>query len=256
MKRLFQKNKIAPFKIIRLCHMTMLEVLVSMVLTTLILTVLFYFYRDIDWLNTSMEKNEQELFKMIYVENRLADILPRTIYPKDADKDFFFFTDDVSQVTKNNNPSLVFTYDAENDLNKNISNHALGRLFIDPDQNLVLATWPSPKRVKKKTPDQIRMKKEILMENVENLSFEFYVPPEKNRALLQAPKKNTSKQNAPSLLQKVEVESRDSWFTTWKREYRELPAIIKIHLKQKDQKEDITYAFPLPNSDQLIYYDQ
>ena len=50
----------------------------------------------------------------------------------------------------------------------------IGRLFVDHDNRLILATWPSISRYSSPSPP---MRKEVLLEGVENISFAFYLAP-------------------------------------------------------------------------------
>lgn len=234
--------------------MTLLEVLIAMGLAAIILSALTYFYRQVDSLNSEMDKLEQEQFKMAYVENRLADILPRAISPRDTERnDFYFFTSsDANGLLKEGAQSLVFTYDNRASLDKPFSYHVLGRLFLDKEGNFSLATWPSPFRWDLETKNSIPIKREILLENVESLSFQFYAAPEKNRDKIY----NQAKKGSINKRESIEIIPKDHWHNEWKSQYHRLPAIIKITLKQVNNPTEINFVFPLPNSEMVIVYDK
>lgn len=232
-------------------YVTFLELLIAMALTSLILTVLFYFYRDIDWLNQDMENSQKEAFNLSYVQNRLSDVLPNAVSPRTTENDFFFYTStDAGGLLKGGNPSLVFTYNFGANRDPQYANHVLGRLYVDTHHNLCLATLPSPARWSPMV--NLKIKNEILMENVESLAFQFYVPPQKesSQAGNKAPKgtiiKNTSS----------DIQPKDAWHRDWKSEYNQLPSIIKVVLKIKGKERPVAFAFPLPSSEFVILYNK
>ncbi len=216
----------------------MIELLISMALTTLILSALMFFYRQIVYLNGKYDEAQRESFQLRFLENRLSDILPKAVPEKTSKKDFYFFSEpDTHGTFKNNSPSLVFTFDNGVDIDKSFSNHVLGRIYLDPRGNLTLAMWPSPARWEEG--DTPPMKKEILMENVSSLSFEFFIPPEKTEEPIPNDKKNA----------KIEPQPRLTWVNRWQQNYKQLPAIVKVEIvRTVDKKErKFTYAYPLPN---------
>ncbi len=232
---------------------TFIELLLAMALTSIILTVLFYFYRDIDWLNSDMEKSQQKAFQHSYVQNRLADVIPNIISPRTAEGDFFFFvSNDANGLLKGGNPSLVFTYNFGPNRDPQFANHDLGRLYLDNQGNLSLATLPSPSRWSPNHP--LKLKNEVLMEGVESLAFRFYVPPQKERSL--AGNKSPKGEYGKGKMLAQDIQPKDAWHSDWKNEYNQLPAMIKILLKLKNQEETVTFVYPLSLSDFVIIYDK
>jgi type II secretory pathway component PulJ len=230
---------------------TFIELLIAMVLTSLVLTFLFYFYRDIDWLNQDMEKSQKSAFRLAYVQNRLADVLSHAVSPRTNEGDFFFYvSQDANGLLKATNPSLVFTYDFGANRDPQFANHVLGRLYISTNGHLCLATLPSPARWP--AGGHLKMKNEILMENVESLSFAFYVPPQKenSQAGNRAPK---GKKQAGAA---VDIQPKDSWHSDWKSDYNQLPAMVKVILKIKNREEPLVFVYPLPLSNFVIVYDK
>jgi len=224
-------------------HMTLLEVMIAMGLAVMVLTTLTYFYSDIDSLNREMERIQKESFHNLYVENRLSMILPRAVSERDSKKDFYFFTSTTpGGFFKAGSTNLVFTFDNGVMLDKDFSNHVLARLYLDPQNRLCLATWPSPKRWN--PVGLTSMKKEVLLENVEQLQFSFYVPPEKDR----------SKWGVAS----KPLEIKGPWVNEWRSEYKQLPTLIKVELVKKVGKEEkpMTFAFSLPNAEKFIIYSR
>lgn len=231
-------------------HMTLLEVLIALSLMAILLTILMVFYRDQNQMNIHLDQMEQQAFRMMYVENRLSQILPQAISPYDSKKDFYFFTDsDANGSLKSGLPSLVFTYDNGNELDKRLSNHVLGRLYVDREDRLCLATMPSPQRWEHPIPLEL----EVLLLGVETLNFEFYVPPDRDRKIVLEQAKNTSASQAADTL--IDIVPKNSWHSTWKSEYKQLPAMIRLTITLKTGQK-MTYAFPFPNTDMVITYEQ
>lgn len=221
-------------KMMKRRHMTLMEVLIALALTMILLSTLTYFYQDVSKMNTEYEKLRKEGFQFTYVENRLANILPKAVPPTDKSKDFAFFTSgDANGFLKMGQPSLIFAFDNGVELDKNFANHVVGRLCVNKDNQLVLATWPSPNRWE--SVKQPPIKKEILMDNVDTLHFEFYVPPGKTY-------------NPHS------IEPKNAWHKEWKQDYQKLPAMVRVQVKR--QNKTMNFVFPLPASDLVIHYDQ
>lgn len=228
-------------------HITLIELLISMALTTMILTTLMFFYKEIVHLNARYDEQQRESFQLRFLENRLSDILPKAVPEKTAKHDFYFFSDpDYHGTFKNHSQSLVFTFDNGVDYDKSFSNHVLGRIYLDQSGRLTLAIWPSPARWT--DGDIPPMKKEILLEGVNKLEFHFFIPQDKSEEAVANNNKND----------KVEPMPRLSWVNKWQQNYKQLPAIVRLEITRtvdnKDQK--ITYAYPLPNvAIPIVYKD-
>jgi hypothetical protein len=232
---------------------SMLEAVIALGLTAMLMTMLSYFYLQMDQITYLTEQSLRKLYQLAYVENRLATVLPKAVAENTARKDFFFFTtSDTNKELFSEGTSLIFTYDNGIDLEKRFSNHVLGRLFVDPQQRLVLATWPSPMIWKEDTPPPI--KKEILLENVEKLRFAFFVAPDVDRIKLGLASQEVKERQ-------IYTPEPSSWIPEWRYQYYQLPAIISIDilqhtgdLKSTSLPREIHFEFPLPNSPQAIFY--
>jgi type II secretory pathway component PulJ len=234
-------------KIVRRYSITLIEVIISMLLTMIVLTALMYFFREVQMISHETERHQNESFQQRYLENRLMDILPKSQKPA-LKKSFFFTGAGGGGLFKVGTSYLVFTYDNGVNFDPEFSNHVLSRLYIDPQEQLILAKWPAPKRWEKGVSPP--MKKEILMTNVENISFEFYVPLEYKGELF-------GRRISEESWKLLDRDLMQEWMPEWKQEYNMLPAMVKVHLKVKDKGElvDRTYLFPLPNSELLIIYE-
>jgi hypothetical protein len=221
-------------------HITLLELMIAVGLTMVILTAVSFFYRQVIDINRKMDQAENKAFKLLYVENRLMHILPKIAPSTDKDIEFFFFSDsDTSGFTKAGSQSLVFTFDNGVQLDKQMSCYVVGRLYLDLESRLILATWPVPKRWVENT--NVPMKKEILMENIDTLEFRFFVPPEKGKD----PFKGWPQGEA------------GQWISFWPSDVDVAPPLVKIVLTRTENgnRETLTYAYHIPNSIQPIIYD-
>lgn len=220
--------------------MTLIEVLIATTLTMILLVTVTFFYRQMTILGRQSEILQKEQFHLSYLEKRLMAVIPKTLSP--SNNDFYFYTSDA---LINNFQSLVFTFENGVKMDCSDSGHCLARIYVDSAQNLVLGTWASPNRWESNP--NLQMKKEILMENICFLNFEFYVPPKKDRSEMVKTKAKST-----------EIIPENSWHQSWNSNYNQLPAMMKIHVKIKKKKEsekDAVFAFPLPRSQMVIFYD-
>jgi Pseudopilin GspJ./Protein of unknown function (DUF1494). len=243
---------------------TLLELLISIALTVIILMTLMFFYRQVVTIGIETDKIMADNFRMRYVESRLARILPKTVAVNDEKKDFVFFSVGDEGVTKPGSQSLIFTFDNGVSLDKVMANHVLGRLYLDKDNNLMLAYWPSPKRWEGNTPPPI--KKEVLMEGVENLRFEFYIPPEKSIEKTASndqptdtpakPDKNPAPKKSADEEKKPKPEPKGDWRRQlWLKEYESLPAMVRVIVTMPKETKPMEFAFPIATAKEHVIYD-
>lgn len=245
--------------------MTLLELLIGLGLAAVLLTTLTFFYQQIQAIDSESEKIGKEQFQMRYVGNRLSKIIPNALGEYELKEHFSFFTsNDLHGLLAPNNPSLVFVFDNGPSLDSELANHALARLYLDKEKRLSLATWSSPERWETEPPSSVH--KELLMENVESLGFQFFVAPERDRSLIKTnlDKKSSNKDAKTKINAEadspLEPDRKGEWVSEWQRDYKSLPAMMKILITRKkrgsDELEKIIYAYPLPNSQKLIVYEQ
>jgi type II secretory pathway pseudopilin PulG len=225
-------------------HFSLIEVLISLALMSLILSTLSYFFYHVSILHVASQKEQNKMFRLRYIETRLADTLPKTISPNDPLKDFYFFTATSSEtIYQAGSPHLVFTFDnCVNLVDPLFSNHVLGSLFIDNQGQLTLALAPSPKKWEPNQP--VPVQREVLLENVESMTFDFYIPPEQENT--------TQKKGAQE-----KPETSGGWVQEWKYTYNQLPAMVKITLIMADadpSHKKKVLVFPLANVEQNILY--
>lgn len=238
---------------------TLLEALIAIALTSLILVSVMSLFREISQASRVSEGLQQETFRLRYLENRLSQIFPKTVGFTNK-KDVYFFT-------SSNPPGLFLSYDNGGSKQKELSNTVLGRFFLDPQHNrFYLATWPSPERWIPGALPPIKL--EVLMEDVHEVNWSFFVPPDKNwkpklaGAAPQAPTPQGRTQTgqaanappipngAPSLKPSVDGE----WTNEWSQEYKLLPGLVRLQLKGNGNNH--MFIFPLSQTERQIVYSQ
>lgn len=252
------------FKILRKRCMTMLELLIAMALTAVLLTTLTYFYQELGQLNTMAERKEKEGFLLRYAEIRLSTIVPHILAEfqlkdkkdkneivKEKEKFFFFTSGDLNGLLAPNNPSLLFVYNTGVDMDTHKADRGIGRLYLDKEHRFCMATWP----MLDDWEESHEVRKEVLLEGVEGLRFQFYMPPAKDRSIIH---KKDKEETEPVEIVEGDL-PRGQWTSEWPRDNKILPAMLKITLtlSRKDSSGEpakITFAFPLTNSQELIVY--
>lgn len=273
---------------------TLLELLISLFLTVILLFTLTYFYQQVSLLERETEKVQKENFQLRYLETRLNKILPNSLAEYEIKKEFLFFTSgDLHGLLAPQNPSLVFLFDNGISLDPKQANRVLGRLYLDREKNLCLATWPLPSKWEKEA-HLPSFHKEILLDQIETVNFQFFVPPDRDRKLVQdnvsndssksegdtsKPEGDTSKPDGKKPLPKgkekdkvvnvepeqgqttiVEPSVKGEWVGEWKKEYGYLPPLMRVILTRKSEPGNeaipLTYTLPLYHSQKLIIYEQ
>lgn len=223
------------------CYLTLLETLIALSLLTLLLTIIFGFFRQMSTLSMLTEVKQSEAFKLRYLESRLAFFFERVVNENKTSSDFYFYIDPTTN-GQSLFPSLVFTFDNGVRANPNFSGEVLSRLYLDSDHQLCMATWP----IHLQEP-ALFMQKEILMTGVQKLAFALYQPPEKANQQRDVAEVNVDP-NRPLA---------NHWYQNeWPMAFAQMPAIIKIYLTVQENKENKEYefGFVLPASESYIYY--
>lgn len=235
----------------RRSFMTLLEVMIGIVLTMMILGFLTNLYYEISLYNKETERAQKEGFQLRYLENRLASIFPEAYSEIDRKEDFVFFSSNSPhELIKEGSTSILFIFNNATVMDKKTANADLARLYLDKQKRLCLAIWAAPDRWTDEPP-QIR--KEILLENVDDLSFLFFVAPERDRSKILEKFKDSGKSK-----EVPEAKSGELWISQWKKEYHQLPAMIKMTLKRKidNQEKILNFAFLMPRSQKVIVYEK
>ncbi len=223
---------------VRKRHVTLLEVLIALVLTIFIITTLTFFYQQMASIGINIDRMQKDLFYMRYLENRLNDIIPKILPPSDSEFTFLSLENDVH--SKNGSQTLIFAFNNGISLDTTFSNLVIARLYVNPQGELTLAYWPSRFEWDQPNPP---IKKEVLQEGVEKMTFEFFIAPEPKNAPKNAQGTNQDNTTPP-------LEPKGDWTSrAWINEYKELPLLLRITLKlAKNKGEEIVFAFPLPSA--------
>lgn len=128
----------------------------------------------------------------------------------------------------------------------------------------MIAYWPSPKRWENNRVPPI--KKELLLQGVENLTFEFYIAPAKKEQESSEPsqenkngkpleEKNTNKKTLEEQT-KVEPEPKGEWRKqAWLQEYKQLPVMVKVIVTRSKGQDPLVFIYPLVNGKNHVVYE-
>lgn len=233
-------------KYVRRHHMTLLETLIAITILSVLLVILFGFFKELSVLSQASEKKQKESFQMRYLETRLSYIFERLVNESSTARDFFFYLQppngDFSK-----DPSLVFSFDNGIREDPYYSGDILGRIYLDLNQQLHLTTWPM--RAEKPF---AHMQDEILLDGVEKIKFEFYSPPERieianeigSMNKIQAPVDKTNATNTlkPNVQGKERIKTepeKDKWQDIWLITHQQMPTLLKIDVTMKEENKDI-----------------
>lgn len=220
-------------------YVLLLELLIAMALMSVLMIALMGYYGQIATLNREADQIRDETFQWRYLQNRLAYVLPRATAPsyratpKEKKNDFYFYTSDAENAYMQS-PSLVFTFDNGFVSDPMFSGPVLARLFLNKGA-LRLAIWPLPRCARQGNPPMLQ---EVLLENVESLSFDFYNP---------QPATGAPKPEKEIFPKPTEEPAINLWTLFWSIGFRQLPAIVTVKVKRKNDAEVKTFSFVLPN---------
>lgn len=231
-------------KIKRKAYLTLIETLIALSLVSMLLTVVFGFFKEVVTLTQLTEKKQRETFGYRYLDMRLNHIFQRINNNKGVIlKDFFYLENTAKSIS--HFPSLIFNFNNGPRADPDFSGFLLARLYVDNDKQLCLVTWPLSKEITSIE----KMKKEILMTNVKEIKFKFYSPP----AMKKSQNEQIPVHNGPKDEKVINNKWYDQkWILGWPK-----PAILKLILTlETDEKKDLDFAmsFVLPLKEQPIHY--
>jgi hypothetical protein len=199
--------------------------LIALSLVAILLTFLFSFFVESAKIETKLDRARMAVTARGHLQTRLQSVLSAVTHDSLAAPLY------TQSFDKEKQPSLVAVFDNGIDPDPAFSGAILGRLFLDEEKNLILATWPLDKAPRRP------WRKEILLRHVESFAFEFLGPNN-------APKEEKSRSITPSL----------AWRTAWPKSNARVPSIIRLHLQQEKSKEELRFAFLLPRPDDFVSY--
>jgi hypothetical protein len=205
-------------------------VLITLSLTAILLTFLFSFFVQSAKIEKKLDTARLAISNRGHLQTRLQTILTSI---DRGSMDPFFYT---KQFEKEKNLSLIAIFDNGIDPDPQFSGSILARIYLDPEKNLCLATWPLTKE--KNRP----WRKEILFPNVKDFEFEFLG--EKSAS------EHGIKENSRPITAKL------AWKSNWAKTTHEVPGIIRLTLFEESSDKPLRYAFILPVSEPFITYSE
>lgn len=217
--------------------MTLLEVIIAMGLLSVLLVIIFGFFRELSVLNTHTKKKLEQGFQHRYVESRLSYLFSHIVNENSTTRKFYFFT---LQDEAAKHQSLAFTFDNDIVLDSAVGGDVLGRLFVDKHDRFCLAVWPLDDSENGPEKSMGQVKFECFFENVHDIKFEFYASPATEKSIISESEKGPRK---------------GEWNQAWELEYGEMPVIVKIEIAFKDKSEHYeTFSFVLPSSENPVKF--
>ena len=213
---------------------TLLEVIISLILASIIMSVLLYYYFQVSQASVMSEAASIKTFKIRYLENRLQNLTLKLLEPNNENQFFFTGAPQMSLFLPGAD-NLIFSYDNGTVLDKPLSGDVLGRLFVDPEGRLTLITWVDRNKWEKEPFPAFHQ--EVLLEGVEKFDIDYFVGP---------------KTDAEQSLATRDELRLPKWVESWGKDFQELPAMIRFKIKTSEA--EMTYAFPLPNQHAKVIY--
>jgi hypothetical protein len=201
------------------------EILIALSLTAILLTFLFSFFVEAAKIEKKLDNARKEIAMRSHLQTRLQAILS-TVSPEQRPS---LYTQDFP---KEKSTSLIAIFDNGIDPDPAFSGAIIGRVFLDAEQNLILATWPLNRD--KNAP----WRKEVLLAKVESFEFEFL----------------GSKSAAEKKEKLKEVTANLAWRTLWGRGSENTPSLVRLTVKEEGQKEPLHFAFILPSVEPFVTY--
>lgn len=208
--------------------MILLEILIALSLTAILLTFLFSFFVESAKIEKKLDQARMATSARTHLQTRLQNILS-SISIGVADGSLY-----TKQFEKEKFPSLVTIFDNGIDPDPAYSGSITGRIYLDEEKNLCLATWPLDEN--KNRP----WRKEILLSHIDGFEFEFLG----KKSATEHGKKEKIKPITPNL----------AWRTAWPKTPEEVPSIIRLSVQQK--KQNLYFAFLLPSSEPFVTYEE
>ncbi|MEI8300396.1 MAG: type II secretion system protein [Chlamydiota bacterium] len=205
----------------------LLEILLAFSILSMILAFLFNSLKTSALLNTKCDTLQRFFFTRHHIQERLSQIFSNIepcLAPLLEKGESAFYTCEEPCL------SLYFTFNHGIDPEESFTGTVQGRIFLEKNTLILELTPTDPHYL-------LQKRREILLTNVESLSFLFYQRP----SLVQRTK-NTSSSGAFELLSK------------WPIDYPDIPYCITLSLKLQD-KSTLDYSFYLSSSIQPIRYD-
>jgi hypothetical protein len=202
--------------------------LIALSLTAILLTFLFSFFVESAKIEKKLDTARMAMTNRGNLQTRLQTVL--TSIDRGSMEPFFY----TKQFDKEKHLSLVAIFDNGIDPDPAFSGSILGRIYLDQEKNLCLATWPLTQA--KNRP----WRKEILFPHVKDFEFEFL-------GTKSADEHGTKENSRP-------INATLCWKSNWPKAVHEVPGIIRLTVLEESSSKPIRYAFILPVSEPFITY--
>ncbi len=163
-----------------------------------------------------------------HLQTRLQTIL--TSIDQGAPDPYFY----TQLFEKEKGVSLIAIFNNGIDPDPLFSGSVVGRIYLDPENNLCLALWP----LTKDPPPSWR--KEILLPAVKAFEFEFL-------GKITPPEHGVKEKSRP-------INAALAWKSHWSKTVREIPGVIRLTVYEEGVKEPSQYAFILPVAEPFVTY--
>ena len=199
----------------------LLEMLIALSLTAILLTFLFSFFVESARIEKKLDTARMAITNRAHLQTRL-----QTIFSSLGGEGLY-----TKQFEKEKMKSLVATFDNGIDPDPAYSGTIIGRVFLDGEKNLCLATWPLDRE------KSHLWRKEVLLPRVESFEFEFL-----------------GKNSAHGKRETVRaINAALAWRGAWQTG---TPSVIRLSIKEEGQKEPLLFAFLLMTSEPCVTYTE
>lgn len=203
-----------------------IEVLVSLMLFGVLLSVIFGIFSHYSFVNRTLA---------LHLKQREEKTIARVVLQQ-------IFTDTKSQISPSyfyieetgfSNPNLIFTFDNATAGEEAFSDSTLARLGII-DNNLTLTLWPF-EEINKNEPSS-KMQQQILLHNVSKLEIKCFKAPIAEKPISQ------------EKIEPTDEPPYGIWTSHWPQKYDEIPTLMKMTCDTE------TYYFLFPQAiDHVLY---
>lgn len=206
------------------------EILIALSLTAILLTFLFSFFVESAKIEKKLDTARLAITSRAFLQTRLQSVLGAISHDA-CDAPLY-----TKRFEKEEHMSLVAVFDNGIDPDPAFSGAILGRLFLDAEHNLTLATWPLDNTTNHS------WRKESLFPHVKSFAFEFIG---QNNAGVHEEKEITRPINATL-----------AWRTHWSPSQGQVPSIIRLNLQEEKMEEPLHFAFILPRPVAIVTYQR
>lgn len=194
------------------------------------LTFLFSFFVESARIEKKLDTARMAISNRGHLQTRLQTLLSAI---DTGSSEPYLYT---KQFEKEKSISLVTLFDNGIDPDPAYSGSIMGRIFLDSDKNLCLATWPLENE--KNRP----WRKEVLLPRVKSFEFEFLG------------KRTASEHGKKEKI--TPINANLAWRTKWAKFQSGVPSIIRLRVIEENGAEPLQFAFILPSFEPLVTYTE